>query len=141
MEEEKLQKAFQDVDGIKIDDKSSNGFGGSPIQEHIMTLENASPHHIGVDYVNDDIGEEDDLEPLILDIEEIECRMTDIDENESHDERENLRNSVIHTPKDFPTIIPSGKIKRQSRGNQNSNLTLNNLAQFDAFSHRSSQSP
>jgi hypothetical protein len=49
----------------------------------------------------------------VYDIEEIECQMSDIEEmNKSNrlasSRRNDVRGSVIHAPKDFPFINPSG---------------------------------
>lgn len=49
-----------------------------------------------------------EIQPLIFDLEDMECRMTDIEEEETH--RSKMRDSVIKTLKEFPTIVPSGKI-------------------------------
>jgi hypothetical protein len=50
---------------------------------------------------------------LIYDIEEINYRMGELDEH-SNNEKEfmmrSMKSSVIHTPKDFPFINPSGRI-------------------------------
>jgi hypothetical protein len=53
------------------------------------------------------------VEPLVFDIEEVECRMSDIEETSYSEERakRSVRGSVIHTPKDFPFINPSVKGK------------------------------
>jgi hypothetical protein len=70
-----------------------------------------------INIVNEDFAnkEEDseDFEPLIYDIEEIDYKLTDLDEH-SYGEKElmmrSMKSSIIHNPKDFPLINPSGKI-------------------------------
>ncbi len=56
----------------------------------------------------------DDFEPLIFDIEEVECRMTDIEERDKKEDRNDVdrsvRGSIFNSPKDFPRINPSGRI-------------------------------
>ena len=55
----------------------------------------------------------DDFMPMVYEIEEVECRMTDIEErDQKHDSAENnmnrsVRGSIFYSPKDFPLINPS----------------------------------
>lgn len=85
-----------------------------------------------------DDGDNNDIEPLIFDLEEIECSMSDIDERNKTQWRQsklvgsdeiNDRGSVIHTPKDFPVINPSGKIQECS--SSISNMSYQNLINFE----------
>ena len=50
--------------------------------------------------------------PMVYEIEEVECRMTDIEERDrNHDSADNnnrsVRGSIFNSPKDFPMINPS----------------------------------
>lgn len=72
----------------------------------------------------------EDFEPLIFDIEEVECRMTDIEERDKHEDNSvnrSVRGSIFNSPKDFPMINPS-RIMNES---QMSMLSQTNLALFD----------
>lgn len=65
---------------------------------------------------------------MVYEIEEIECRMTDMEERDRHDSVNNrsLKGSIFNSPKDFPMINPS-RINDSSI----SVLSHTNLAMFD----------
>lgn len=72
--------------------KGMGEFELSPIKTGIQA--------VGGKAVDDDF---DDYEPLIFDIEEVECRMTDIDERERSDtsaHNRSVRGSIMNSPKD-----------------------------------------
>lgn len=57
----------------------------------------------------------DDFLPIVYEIEEIDCRMTDMEERDKNDQNagnsnRSVRGSLFNSPKDFPIIIPSNKI-------------------------------
>lgn len=83
-----------------------------------------------------DDEDNNDITPLIFDIEEIECNMSDIDEINktqrfNNIQRNTSKDSVIHTPKDFPSINPSGKIN-ESQSNVSS-ISYQNLVDLDYY--------
>lgn len=72
----------------------------------------------------------EDFEPLIFDIEEVECRMTDTEERDKSDDNtvnRSVRGSIFNSPKDFPMINPS----RVMNESQMSMLSQSNLSLFD----------
>ena len=52
------------------------------------------------------VDDSDDIEPLIYEIEEVECRMTDIEERERGTDdsvkRGSIRASILQSPREFP---------------------------------------
>lgn len=68
--------------------------------------------------------------PMVYEIEEVECRMTDIEERDKHDSDSNnrsVRGSIFNSPKDFPMINPS-----RINDSNISVLSHTNLAMFDS---------
>jgi len=62
----------------------------------------------------------DDFEHLIFDIEEVECKMTDIEEREQSDESNSgrgdarsVRGSILHSPKNYH-FNPASRISEMS---------------------------
>lgn len=66
--------------------------------------------------------------PMVYEIEEVECRMTDIEEIEKNEDENNrsVRGSIFNSPKDF-LINPS-----RINDSQISMLSHHNLAKFDS---------
>ena len=89
---------------------------------------------------------DDDFEHLIFDIEEVECKMTDIEEREPSDEsrsgsarnetgRSGVRGSILHSPKNY-RMNPQSRISEMSvmssvnLGHPNSTLNTMEANQF-----------
>ena len=68
----------------------------------------------------------DDFEPLIFDIEEIECRMTDMEERDKSEEVVNnrsVRGSLFLSPRDMSKRNPLGRDNESMMSSSNNLMT------------------
>ncbi|CDW83633.1 UNKNOWN [Stylonychia lemnae] len=122
-EQQNLRKLEQEFSKLNIKEIQPNGGG---MGNHNMIASRNNSNQI---QFNDS---SDDFLPIVYEIEEIDCRMTDMEERDKNDQNggnsnRSVRGSLFNSPKDFPIIIPSNKINES----QVSILSHNNLAMFD----------
>jgi len=76
----------------------------------------------------------EDFEPLIFDLEEVECRMTDIEERDRSDEAgRSVKGSIFNSPKEFRTINPSRGVNDSSMLSSQNLAVLDNVRQIEDF--------